>query len=155
MRRGEPEGKNHGFTRIDTDDGRVSHGDHGGARPHWRCEAALAVRRQKLATKMHTMHKGIGLNRQEGAKVSEEDLPRTHAALTGICRSGGLVDTLIREFIRVSRCPPIHARMADSAACHITPINFLSCFPWRLGGLLQSGLHTRLSVCGMTLEVFE
>ncbi|MGI6087040.1 MAG: hypothetical protein ACOYCD_03695 [Kiritimatiellia bacterium] len=40
------------------------------------------------------MHKGIGLNRQD-AKVSEEDSPRTYAALTGICRSGGSVDTLI------------------------------------------------------------
>jgi hypothetical protein len=42
----------------------------------------------------------------------------THAALTGICRSGGSVDTLIRELIRVSRCPPIHVRVADSAVCH-------------------------------------
>ncbi|MGI6086662.1 MAG: hypothetical protein ACOYCD_01765 [Kiritimatiellia bacterium] len=33
----------------------------------------------------------------------------THAALTGICRSGGSADTLIRELIRVSRCQPIHA----------------------------------------------
>ncbi|MGI6086769.1 MAG: hypothetical protein ACOYCD_02310 [Kiritimatiellia bacterium] len=40
------------------------------------------------------------------------------AALTGICRSGGSVDTLIREFIRVSGCSPIHVRIADSAACH-------------------------------------
>ncbi|MGI6088204.1 MAG: hypothetical protein ACOYCD_09755 [Kiritimatiellia bacterium] len=66
---------------------------------------------------MHTMHKGIGLNRQD-AKVPEEDLPRTHAALTGRCRSGGSVDTLIREFIRVFGCLPIHVRIADSAACH-------------------------------------
>jgi hypothetical protein len=46
------------------------------------------------------------LNRQgktsKDAKVVEKDLPRTHAALTGICRSGGSADTLIREFIRVS-----------------------------------------------------
>ncbi|MGI6087141.1 MAG: hypothetical protein ACOYCD_04215 [Kiritimatiellia bacterium] len=39
------------------------------------------------------------------------------AALTGICWSGGSADTLIREFIRVSGCPPIHVRIADSAAC--------------------------------------
>ena len=73
---------------------------------------------------MHKKHKGIGLNRQD-AKVSEEDSSRTHAALTGICRSGGSADTLIREFIRVSGCPPIHVRIADSAACHSSPTNFL------------------------------
>jgi hypothetical protein len=61
------------------------------------------------------MHKGIGLNRQD-AKVSEEDLPRTRAALTGRCRSGESADTQIREFIRLSGCPPIHVRIADSAA---------------------------------------
>ena len=44
----------------------------------------------------------------------------THAALTGICRSGGSVDTLIREFIRVSGCSPIHVRTADSATCHFS-----------------------------------
>jgi hypothetical protein len=48
-----------------------------------------------------------------------------HAALTGICRSGGSADTLIREFIRVSGCPPIHVHIADSAACHSSPTNFL------------------------------
>ena len=91
---------------------------------------------------MHTMHKGIGLNRQD-AKVSEEDSPRTHAALTGICRSGGSADTLIREFIRVSRCPAPHVRIADSAACHASPTNFLFCCDWcswRLGGSIQSGI---------------
>ena len=72
---------------------------------------------KKLATKMHTMHKGIGLNRQD-AKVSEEDLPRTHAALTGRCRSGGSVDTLTGKLIRLSGCPPIHVRIANSAAWH-------------------------------------
>jgi hypothetical protein len=50
----------------------------------------------------------------------------TRAALTGRCRSGGSADTRIRELIRVSRCPPIHVRVADSAACHsshlISPI---------------------------------
>ena len=60
------------------------------------------------------------LNRQgktsKDAKVVEKDLSRTHAALTGRCRSGGSADTLIREFIRVSGCPPIHVRIADSAA---------------------------------------
>jgi hypothetical protein len=50
---------------------------------------------------------------------------RTHAALTGICRSGRSVDTLIRELIRVSGCPAIHVRIADSAACHSNPTNFL------------------------------
>ena len=57
-------------------------------------------------------------NRQDAknAKIIEKDLPRNHVALTGICRSGGSVDTLIREFIRVSGCPPIHVRIADSAA---------------------------------------
>ncbi|MGI6086394.1 MAG: hypothetical protein ACOYCD_00395 [Kiritimatiellia bacterium] len=40
----------------------------------------------------------------------------TPAALTGICRSDGSADTLIREFIRVSGCPPIHVRIADSVA---------------------------------------
>ncbi|MGI6086384.1 MAG: hypothetical protein ACOYCD_00345 [Kiritimatiellia bacterium] len=40
----------------------------------------------------------------------------THAAQTGICRSDGSADTLIREFIRVSGCPPIQARIADSVA---------------------------------------
>ena len=44
----------------------------------------------------------------------------THAALTGICRSGGSVDTLIREFIRVSGCSPIHVRTADSATCYFS-----------------------------------
>jgi hypothetical protein len=65
---------------------------------------------------MHTMHKEIGLNRQD-AKVSEEGLPQTHAALTGICRSGRSVDTLTSKLIRLSGCPPIHVRVADSAAC--------------------------------------
>ncbi|MGI6087101.1 MAG: hypothetical protein ACOYCD_04010 [Kiritimatiellia bacterium] len=46
---------------------------------------------------MHKMHKGMALNRQEDAKVSEEDSPRTHAALTGICRSVGSVDTIMRK----------------------------------------------------------
>jgi hypothetical protein len=81
-------------------------------------------------------HKGIGLNRQEDAKdakVVEKDLPRTHAALTGICRSGGSADTLIREFIRVSGCPPIHVRIADSAAFVANP------FPIRV--------HPCASVC--------
>ena len=50
---------------------------------------------------------------------------RTHVALTGICRSDGSADTLIREFIRVSGCPPIHVRIADSVACHSSPTNFL------------------------------
>ena len=62
--------------------------------------------------------------------MSEENLPRTHAALTGRCRSGGSADTLIREFIRVSGCLPIHVRIADSAACHsshlISPIKSAS-----------------------------
>ncbi|MGI6088201.1 MAG: hypothetical protein ACOYCD_09740 [Kiritimatiellia bacterium] len=92
---------------------------------------------------MNTMHKRIGLNRQD-AKVSEEDLPRTHAALTGICRSDGLADTLIREFIRVFGCLPIHVRIADSAASHSSQpvslvksaficvnLRFLSWRPWR------------------------
>jgi hypothetical protein len=66
---------------------------------------------------MHKIHKEIGLNRQD-AKVSEEGLPQTHAALTGRCRSGESADTQIREFIRLSGCPPIHVRTADSAVCY-------------------------------------
>jgi hypothetical protein len=67
---------------------------------------------------------------------------RTHAALTGKCRSGGSADTRIREFIRVSRCPATHVRIADSAACHASPINFLFYCDWRwcLGGSIQSGI---------------
>jgi hypothetical protein len=42
----------------------------------------------KLVTKMHRKHKIFQI--------------ALHAALTGICRSGGLVDTLIRESIRIS-----------------------------------------------------
>jgi hypothetical protein len=49
----------------------------------------------------------------------------TPAALTGICRSDGSADTLIREFIRITGCSPIQARIADSAACHSGPTNFL------------------------------
>ena len=42
----------------------------------------------------------------------------THTALTGKCRSGKSADTQIREFIRLSGCPPIHVRTADSAVCY-------------------------------------
>jgi hypothetical protein len=77
------------------------------------------------------------INRQD-AKVAEEGLPRPHTALTGRCRSGGLADTLIREFIRVSGCQPILVRIADSATCHASPINFLFCHLGVLGGSTQS-----------------
>ena len=69
--------------------------------------------------------KDEGGNRQD-TKVSEEDSPWTHAALTGICRSGGSVDTLTGKLIRLSGCQPIQVRVADSTACHsshlISPI---------------------------------
>ncbi|MGI6087083.1 MAG: hypothetical protein ACOYCD_03915 [Kiritimatiellia bacterium] len=56
---------------------------------------------------MHTMHKGIGLNRQEDAKVSEEDSPRTHAALSAMRTwIGGHPDTRMNSRIRVSADPP-------------------------------------------------
>ncbi|MGI6087213.1 MAG: hypothetical protein ACOYCD_04585 [Kiritimatiellia bacterium] len=104
---------------------------------------------------MHTMHKGIGLNRQEGAKVSEEDLPRTHAALTGICRSGGLVDTLIREFIRVSwmsanPCPhsgqrgiPVGSASISGKICdYLRNLRFLFLAPWRFNPISVHPVHT-------------
>ena len=107
------------------------------------------------------MHKGIGLNRQEGAKVSEEDLPRTHAALTGICRSGGLVDTLIREFIRVSwmsanPCPhsgqrgiPVGSASISGKICgYLRPsaVLFFVCFLAFLGSLNQISVNPCPSV---------
>ncbi|MGI6086410.1 MAG: hypothetical protein ACOYCD_00475 [Kiritimatiellia bacterium] len=55
----------------------------------------------------------------------------TPAALTGICRSDGSSDTLIREFIRVSGCSPIHVRIADSAACVRGESSSDTLAPWR------------------------
>ena len=65
--------------------------------------------RARLAIKMQKMHKIFR--------------SRTIAAPTGICRSGGSADTLIRESIRVSGCHPIHIRLADSAACRSIPLH--------------------------------
>ncbi|MGI6086536.1 MAG: hypothetical protein ACOYCD_01125 [Kiritimatiellia bacterium] len=83
----------------------------------------------------------------------------THAALTGICRSGGSVDTQIRELIRVSGYPPIHVRVADSAVCHqdhlVSPIKsaliggFFLGVSWRLGGSISLlSLVLLVHLCG-------
>jgi hypothetical protein len=93
------------------------------------------------------MHKGIGLNRQD-AKVSEEDSPRTHAALTGRCRSGGSADTLMCELIRLSGCPATHVRVADSAA-GVSNLKIL-CF---LAYLWLIPLPTNPSPCSLRLRV--
>ncbi|MGI6087524.1 MAG: hypothetical protein ACOYCD_06200 [Kiritimatiellia bacterium] len=54
---------------------------------------------------MQTMHKGIGLNRQD-AKVAEEDSPRMHAALSAMRTwIGGHPDTRMNSRIRVSADP--------------------------------------------------
>ena len=88
---------------------------------------------------------------QRGTRFTRFFRTRTQAALTGICRSGGSADTLIREFIRVSGCPPIHVRIADSAAFVANP------FPIRVHpcesvvlSLRFSSPHLRqsASICG-------
>jgi hypothetical protein len=50
--------------------------------------------------------------------MDTDEQGKIKTALTGICRSGGSDDTLIREFIRAFRCLPTHVRIADSAAYH-------------------------------------
>ena len=83
------------------------------------------------------------------------------AALTGICRSGGLVDTLIRESIRVSwvsanPCPhsgqrgiPVGSASISGKICgYLRPsaVLFFVCFLAFLGSLNQISVNQNSSV---------
>jgi hypothetical protein len=83
---------------------------------HGRRGASRTGDAEERTTDGHGLGKGLSIN----------------AVLTGICRSGGSADTLVREFIRVSGCPAIHVRIADSAACVRGESSSATLASWRL-----------------------